>query len=488
MSSSNKILTVSYGTFSCTLEGFEDSFGAMKEIAEYFRGLAAEDRYFGSEPPPLDPDTIQNIAQRRSRHSVKARQSGNEIHLRASAQPFAGASPAPATEPTTSASPGSQQVDDKLSRIRAAVDAQYSPSQDDAGDDLTDVNYFDTDIEMREHVTDENLPEVLSERSTSDGLPATDMPRAEQEEAHDALVLETPVVEVETDESFGQQDDPPELTADPLPEDDTDFEARANARLLALRRELEQSAAKSKPEESTPAAAPEPVQTDPPKSERLLSARAQENSVARLMDEANSKLEGPENKRRHISIAHLKAAVAATKAERRSTSQDLSKTRERRQQDPYRQDLAKAVGEPAVTKKATDETGHGTQGKKRVPLMLVSEQRVPADERTPRPKRSTPRSESSFAEYAERVGATDLPELLEAAVAYAMLGSQDNVVTRPQIMATLAQLFGDDEFSREESLRAFGTLLREGRIRKLRHGQFAISENSPFIDTKIPGE
>jgi len=90
MVGSPQVLTVSYGDFSCTLEGFEDAVGTLQTIVDYFRGLAAEEAALGAARPLPDAATLQQVAERALRRRIDASDGPGGITLRPDAASSAG--------------------------------------------------------------------------------------------------------------------------------------------------------------------------------------------------------------------------------------------------------------------------------------------------------------------------------------------------------------------------------------------------------------
>ncbi|WP_159964930.1 hypothetical protein [Profundibacterium mesophilum] len=230
-----------------------------------------------------------------------------------------------------------------------------------------------------------------------------------------------------------------------------------------------------------------------------------EPALERLLDVTNARLGDNEGNRRRSAIAHLKAAVAATKADKL-----LRGNRERDDAEAlnrFRDDLAKVVrprrpdAEGPVDAPARPRRPADTLASRPAPLVLVSELRVedagtsapvrPRRIRNPEEAPGAPQDASrqdargeSFSDYVAKLGATELPDILEAAAAYCTYVEGQEHLSRPQLLRRAASLHPGGEITREQGLKSFGHLLRSGRIRKLGHGRFALAEEAKYRDAK----
>ncbi|KUJ79889.1 hypothetical protein [Ruegeria profundi] len=538
MVQNNKVLTVSYGTFSCTLEGFDDSFETMKAIAEYFRDLAADDRYFGSEPPQPDAEMLTRIAQRDISRRVEASQNDSGLLIRASEKPDASqpAASAPGLNvvdtppPSQPTSPEAEAVDDtpapaadsiaaKLQRIRAVVSHSEENSVIYTEDEETTLvkSAGPSDAVAAAFAAGSLEPADL------DSTPDTTEPVTAHGDVQDELKdeLQEPIEsELETQETE-EPEEPEAAVLKSEPEDsehevaDTATEDEAEESTVAsnaLFSDLEES------EEDEPEADEEPnILTDSEHEEEITAAVSNgvlteedeidlleeiasveavlakrssmsatedadlDRDVSRLMDKAGEQLNDPDTTNQREAYTHLRAAVAATEAERGEAGTKVQKSDEQ----GYRGDLSSVVSprrpEIQVTSKRPSSDASA-------PLKLVAEQRIDNQSGesgpvTPRRVKSESEDEATeeggFAQFAEEQGAQSLPDLLEAAAAYLSFIEGQEQFSRPQLMNKIRSL-KQDNFNREESLRSFGQLLRDGKIEKAGGGRFAASTEIGF--------
>ena len=217
-----------------------------------------------------------------------------------------------------------------------------------------------------------------------------------------------------------------------------------------------------------------------------------DEALDRLMSESEAQMQEPEGSRRREAIAQLKAAVAAKEAARQvGDTQDEGQDAE----NAFREDLSQAVTPESggsVRPRPVVRSSNRTERPRPAPLKLVAAQRVDMADSEKRdtpvvPRRVAARSSAeatqndagSFAEFAESMGASELPDLLEAAAAYTAFVEGADEFSRPQILRRVRTV-ASDEFNREDGLRSFADLLRAGRFTKVRNGRFQVADDSRF--------
>lgn len=592
-----RLLQVTYGAFSCTLEGFEDPVETLIAVAEFFRGLAARDPAFAGPLRLPDADEL--------RRAIAQAGPGGAVELRIEpVLPQAGGAGPPRDGPVAAEGRGPQdrageRMEDAMAVAKAEGPSIGSGDRDEPGmaaapsdqrrEGILDLSWLDDEDDLgppepafsqlrsRDAAEDEDAGPDLDQLMMALARKRSPPPEAAGEPDAPEAAAEVPA----------EAAAPPEIPApEPAPPAGPAREPiGGGAYDWGVNEEDDWFLSDEPVEPGTVVPAPDP--SSPGRRWILNHSPDQDEAVLlRILSRAESKLSDPEIARRREAMAHLKAAVAATEAERTMT--DVSDEEEEAEEEgiegeeaevalraaagerpgaaPLRLVAAQRVDLPRMRaalrgsrlRPPPFEGGSGrppfdgapgrppfeAQARAASPAARAAEHQ-PLPERTgterpaaapspmagpvsgavagaapdlmdrriegpadfppasppapppapagtrdeappelaaPPPRPAPPRAEAApggFADFARSRGATSLPQVLEAAAAWAGRPGQPREATRAELAALATEVLGQAP-GREELLRVIGTLLREGRLRKLEGGRFRAAPGSRF--------
>jgi hypothetical protein len=204
-----------------------------------------------------------------------------------------------------------------------------------------------------------------------------------------------------------------------------------------------------------------------------------DDAVTQMLARANADMDSAEAKRRRNELSHLKAAVAVTNADRALGIANPTETA----LNAYRQDLERAVTPAARAERAA-------------PLVLVSEQRINPSQQTaatisnifgedqmdgPEERQNIFTEIETFDDFADRLGASELIELMEAAAIYSAHVLGQPMFRRRQLVRLMGSIQDPLPMSRERGLEVFDQLIKLGRVTEAEAGLFAVTDRSPLL-------
>lgn len=235
MDENNQILDVTYGKFSCRLEGFEDSVETMKLVVSYFHELAGHDRFMDTDPLAPDLATLARLTEDQTGQSVDVQDADNKISLRVRPETADDTATAQEEVAETTASddqthaenediadetPATQKADDlssvaaKLQRMRAAAERKPASASDDFSEDLSEpvvpaaANPLSQRLSALVRRTTQAEQEVVQKRNTPEDM------RDDALDADDINVFSDPEPDTGT-------------TAEPFDNDDVETDAES---------------------------------------------------------------------------------------------------------------------------------------------------------------------------------------------------------------------------------------------------------------------